>query len=59
MILFLDGVKEVNPPMEYLEMLYRKEFKLTPQEFDKIPFKTFLLDMRMTSIAKEMEGKAK
>ena len=39
--------------------LWNNNKGLTPQEFNEIPVKTFLLDMRMLSIAKEMEGKGR
>lgn len=43
-----------NAPMEYLEMVYRRDFGLTPEEFDEIPTGVFLRDLAMMS----QEGKA-
>lgn len=36
-------------PVEYLEMVYRREFGYTPQELDEIPNAVFLLDLQMMS----------
>ncbi len=49
-------MKDVRPPMEYLEMCYRKMFGLTPQEFNKMSYKTFLTDMEMLSIEDKMKN---
>lgn len=47
-----------SPPFEYLEMCYRRIFHLTPQEFDRMSYKTFLLDLEMLNIEKSMKNYA-
>jgi hypothetical protein len=41
--------------MEYLEMCYRREFKITPQELDEMPVVVFLRDLEFMSLEAKAE----
>jgi len=55
LVLFLDGGNEA-PPFEYLSMLYRRMFHISLEDFNKMPYKTFLLDMEMMNVERAMKN---
>ena len=57
LILFLDGA-DVKAPWEYLCLHYRRIFHLSPDQFSKISYKTFVLDLAMMNVEKEMKQNA-
>lgn len=56
--MFLDGA-DVSPPWEYISMFYRKKFGISLEEFNRMSYKTVMMDLEMMNVEGQINANRK